>query len=126
MDGDIVSGESKIPEANKPIKRVYLEPQPIHAFPNAVEAIYDAELVVVSPGSLYTSILPSLITPKIGEDVRESKAKVVYVCNLLTQYDETTGYTASQHVKAIIDHIGENTIDSIKIGRSSCREKIMI
>lgn len=112
-DGDIVSGESKIPLANKKINRVFLEPQPIHAFPNAVDAIYKADLVVVSPGSLYTSILPSLITPEIDKAIRNSKAKVVYVCNLMTQYGETTGYTASQHVKAIIDHIGKNTIDSI-------------
>lgn len=112
-DGEIVSGESKIPQANKKIKRVFIEPQPVHAFPNAVEAIYEADLVVVSPGSLYTSILPSLITPQIDQAIRQTKAKVVYVCNLMTQYGETTGYAASQHVQAIIDHIGENTIDSI-------------
>lgn len=113
MDGEIISGESNIPHANKQIKRIFLKPQPVHAFPNAIKAIEEADLVVVSPGSLYTSILPSLITPKIDEAIRNTKAKVVYVCNLMTQYGETTGYTASQHVKAIIDHIGENTIDSI-------------
>lgn len=112
-DGERISGESKIPLANKRIKRVYLQPEPVHAFPNAVEAIYDADLVVVSPGSLYTSILPSLITPHVDEAIRDSKAKIVYVCNLMTQAGETTGYTAGDHVKAIIDHIGKDTIDSI-------------
>lgn len=114
-DGEIVSGESKIPHANKQIKRVFLKPEPVHAFPHAVEAIYEADLVVISPGSLYTSILPSLITPHIDQAVSETKAKVVYVCNLMTQAGETTDYTASHHVRAIIDHIGEHTVDAIVV-----------
>lgn len=112
-DGTVISGESKIPQANKRIKRVFLQPEPVHAFPHAVEAIYEADLVVISPGSLYTSILPSLITPHIDVAVNETKAKVVYVCNLMTQAGETTGYTASDHVRAIIDHVGEKAVDSI-------------
>src|SRR5699024_6776566 len=123
-DGDIVSGESKIPLANKKINRDFLESQLMHGFTNAVDAIYSADLVVVSPGSLYTSILPILITPGIDKAIRNSEAKVVYVCNLMTQYGETTGYTASQHVKAIIDHIGKNTIDSIIVHNKPINQSI--
>lgn len=124
VDGEIVSGESKIPQANKQIQRVFLKPEPVHAFPNAVESIYNADLVVISPGSLYTSILPSLITPHIDEAISKTKAKVVYVCNLMTQAGETTGYTASHHVKAIIDHIGENTVDSIIVHNEPINQAI--
>lgn len=112
-DGTVVSGESKIPEARKKIERVYLSPDPIKALPKALEAIKKADLVVISPGSLYTSILPNLIVPHIGDVLRGTTANVVYVCNVMTQDGETTGYTASDHVKAINDHIGTGCIDSI-------------
>src|SRR5699024_8532517 len=78
VDGEIVSGESKIPQANKQIQRVFLKPEPVHAFPNAVESIYNADLVVISPGSLYTSILPSLITPHI-EDRKSTRLNSSHV-----------------------------------------------
>src|SRR5699024_1020216 len=76
-DGQIVSGESKIPLVNKKIKRVYLRPEPVHPLPNAVRSIEEADLVVIAPGSLYTSILPSLIIPHIDEAIRQTKGKVV-------------------------------------------------
>lgn len=112
-DGSIVSGESAIPMAHKRIERVFLKPQPIKPLPNAVKAIEQADLIVISPGSLYTSIMPNLIIPQIDMAIREAKGRVVYVCNVMTQAGETTGYTASDHVKAIYDHVGEGCIDSI-------------
>ncbi|WP_010647532.1 gluconeogenesis factor YvcK family protein [Oceanobacillus massiliensis] len=112
-DGTIVSGESNIPLSNKKIKRVFLRPQPVKPLPHAVRAIEAADLVVISPGSLYTSIMPNLIIPQVKEALRDTKAKVVYVCNVMTQSGETTGFTASDHVQAICDHIGEDCLDSI-------------
>lgn len=112
-DGSIVSGESNIPRHPSPIKSVYLSPQPVKPLHHAVEALEKAHLVVISPGSLYTSILPNLIIPKVAETLKNTRGKVVYVCNVMTQVGETTNYTAADHVQAIIDHIGADIIDAI-------------
>ncbi|MFD2655431.1 gluconeogenesis factor YvcK family protein [Gracilibacillus thailandensis] len=112
-DGEIVVGESNIPKANKRIKRVFLKPNPVLPLPEAVSAIQEADLVVIAPGSLYTSTLPNLIVPQIGEALRNTKAKVVYVCNVMTQAGETNHYTASDHVQAIMDHIGTGCLQSV-------------
>ena len=123
-DGSIVSGESKIPQVNKRIKKVFLKTEPIKPLPNAVKAIENADLVVISPGSLYTSILSNLIIPHIGEAIRNTKGKVVYVCNVMTQIGETTGYTAADHVVAINEHIGSGCLDSIVLHNQSIRHAI--
>jgi uncharacterized cofD-like protein len=114
-DGTIVSGESRIPESNKEIDYVFLRPEPIKPFKQAVEAIIDADLVVIGPGSLYTSIMPNLIVPSVQEALEITRAKVVYICNLMTQAGETTNYTASDHVKAIYRHIGRGILHSIVV-----------
>lgn len=124
MDGTIVSGESKIPLAQKRIKKVFLRTQPIHPLPDAIQAIEEADLIVISPGSLYTSILSNLIIPHVGDSIRRTKGKVVYVCNVMTQAGETTGYTASDHVQAIHDHIGRGSVDSIVIHKESIKSAI--
>lgn len=123
-DGEIVSGESNIPLANKKIDRVFLRPEPVHPLPNAIEAIQNADLVVISPGSLYTSILPNMIIPHIEEAIRETKGKVVYVCNVMTQAGETTDYTASDHVQAIIDHVGNACVQSIIVHNEPIKQNI--
>ncbi|HLS60980.1 MAG TPA: YvcK family protein [Virgibacillus sp.] len=123
-DGTTVSGESKIPLVHKQIKKVFLSPQPLRPLPNALEAIERADLVVISPGSLYTSILPNLIIPGIGDALRNTDGKVVYVCNVMTQAGETTGYSAADHVQAIVDHIDGGCIDSIVIHNESIRKSI--
>ncbi|WP_449355496.1 gluconeogenesis factor YvcK family protein [Virgibacillus natechei] len=114
-DGTIVSGESNIPLSNKQIDEVFLSPQPVEPLPNAIRAIEKADLVVIAPGSLYTSILPAMITPKVDEAIRNTAGSVVYVCNVMTQDGETTGYTASEHVQAITKHIGDGCVDSIVV-----------
>lgn len=123
-DGTITSGESKIPLVHKRIKKVFLSPQPLQPLPNAVEAIESADLVVISPGSLYTSILPNLIIPGIGNALRNTNGKVIYVCNVMTQAGETTGYTAADHVQAIVDHIDSGCVDSIVIHNECIRKSI--
>lgn len=114
-DGAIVSGESNIPYAGKKIKRVFLTPEDIKPLGETLTEIKRADLIIIGPGSLYTSILPNLLVPGIGEALANSKAKKVYICNLMTQSGETLDYTASDHVKAIYDHIGNLKIDSILV-----------
>lgn len=123
-DGTHVSGESNIPKMNKQIDYVYLEPQPIKPLPDAVQAIKSADLVIISPGSLYTSIMPNLIIPEIDVALRETLGKVVYICNVMTQPGETSGFTASDHIKAIQKHIGEKCIDSIVVHNEPIKQSI--
>ncbi|WP_085505891.1 gluconeogenesis factor YvcK family protein [Thalassobacillus devorans] len=112
-DGTLVSGESNIPKYPGRIKRVFLEPDPVKPLPEAVEAIKHADLIVIAPGSLYTSTLPNIIIPEISQALRETSGKVTYVCNVMTQHGETDGYSAGDHVKAIIDHVGQGCVHSI-------------
>lgn len=122
-DGQIIAGESNIPLANKVIKRVFLQPDPVLPLPDAIYAIEQADLVVIAPGSLYTSTMPNLVVPEIGVALRKTKAKVVYVCNVMTQAGETTNYTASDHIQAIIDHIGQGCIHSVLVHNKPIEEE---
>ncbi len=101
-----VQGESRIPKAGAPIERVFLQPDDVRGYGESVQAILDADLIVVGPGSLYTSILPNLLVRDIIDALRASQALKIYVCNLATQLGETEGYNAADHVRAINDHVG--------------------
>ncbi|WP_042350720.1 gluconeogenesis factor YvcK family protein [Bacillus massiliigorillae] len=114
-DGTIISGESKIPYSGKKIKRVFLSPNNIKPLSETIGAIRQADLIVLGPGSLYTSILPNLLVPNLGKEVCAAKAKKVYVCNLMTQAGETLNYSASDHVKAIYEHLGCAFLDTILV-----------
>ncbi len=114
-DGSIVSGESKIPYSGKKIKKVFLTPKNIRPLPESIQAIRQADLIIIGPGSLYTSILPNLLVPRLGDEVCRSRAKKVYICNLMTQAGETHGYTASDHVRAIYDHLSCAFINTILV-----------
>jgi uncharacterized cofD-like protein len=114
-DGTIVSGESKIPYSGKRIKRVFLTPEEIEPLSETIREIKRADLIVIGPGSLYTSILPNLLVPKIGEEIVKAKAKKIYICNVMTQAGETLDYTASDHVQALYTHIGTSFIDTILV-----------
>lgn len=106
-DGSIVRGESVIPEVGKKIERVFLDPPHVTPLEEAIEAIQEADGVIVGPGSLYTSILPNLLVEEIQTAIREASACKIYVCNVMTQVGETDHYTAFDHVQAIHDHAGE-------------------
>ncbi|AIE61297.1 gluconeogenesis factor YvcK family protein [Bacillus methanolicus] len=114
-DGTIVSGESKIPFSGKRIKRVFLTPENIRPLPETIQAIRQADMIIIGPGSLYTSILPNLLVPELGDEVCRSKGKKVYICNLMTQAGETHDFTASDHVKAIYEHMKCSFIDTILV-----------
>ncbi|MDF2608141.1 MAG: hypothetical protein K0S34_2337 [Bacillales bacterium] len=112
-DGTIVSGESVIPKSGKKISRVYITPEDVSPINETIREIKEADIIVIGPGSLYTSILPNLLVSKINNTITESKAKVVYICNVMTQNGETLGYTAGDHLEAIYKHIPSLRIDTI-------------
>ena len=112
-DGTIIQGESLIPTIEKKIKRVYYTKEDARALDEAVEAIMEADLVLLGPGSLYTSIIPNLLLVEISEALVKTSAECVYCCNIMTQPGETTGYSASDHVLALHEHAGHAFIDKI-------------
>ncbi|WP_188541856.1 gluconeogenesis factor YvcK family protein [Paenibacillus segetis] len=113
-DGSIVTGESKIPEAQGKIKRIFLEPQEVEPLPEAVEAIRDADAILIGPGSLYTSIIPNLLVPKLAEAVLENTEAIkIFVCNVMTQPGETDDYTVSDHLQAVYEHVGHHLFDYV-------------
>jgi uncharacterized cofD-like protein len=99
-----VEGESAIPTVKLPIERVYLQPDDPPAFPPALQAILNANIIVIGPGSLYTSVMPNLLVPEITNAIRASTAPKIYICNVATQPGETDDYTLAEHVQAIEDH----------------------
>jgi uncharacterized cofD-like protein len=101
-----VAGESAIPEARLPIERVYLEPDSAPAYPPALRAILDADLIALGPGSLFTSVMPNLLVDDITGTIRASNALKVYVCNVATQPGETDGFSVGDHAEAIGRHVG--------------------
>lgn len=123
-DGTIVIGESKIPLSDKKIKRVFLTPQHIKPLPETLRAIEKADLIVLGPGSLYTSILPNLLVPGMMESIKKAKAKKIYICNMMTQQGETDNYTASDHVEALINHVGKTLIDTVLVNDEPVPEDI--
>lgn len=110
-----VEGESRIPEADGAIQRVYLQPDDPPAYPEAVQAILAADLIVAGPGSLYTSVIPNLLVPDIARAIHASRAQRVYVCNAATQPGETDGYTVQDHLSAIERHAGEGIFPTVLV-----------
>lgn len=115
MDGTTQSGESQIPKKGKMIDRVSVtcvdEGRPVQASRKVVSAIMDADMVVLGPGSLFTSILPNLMIPDIGKALIETEAKVVYISNIMTQLGETEGLNDADHIKVLHKHLGAKFID---------------
>lgn len=112
-DGTIVNGESNIPHSGQPIKRVFSTPALPKPEGAALQAIDEADVIILGPGSLYTSIIPNLLTDKIADHVRASKANKIYIANVMTQPGETSGYSLADHVQAIIDHSGVGIVDTV-------------
>src|SRR5205823_2281090 len=115
VNGSTVEGESRIPQQNAPISKVYLKPDGATLNPEATLAIMNAELIVVGPGSLYTSILPNLLVPGMAQAIRESPALKVFVCNVASQHGETDGYNVSDYLRVLHDHVGENLFDFVLV-----------
>lgn len=104
QDGSIIKGESNIPESGKKIKRLFCEPNNCKPLEDVIWAINEADLIILGPGSLYTSVIPNLLIKSIAKAVNDSKAKKIYVCNIMTQPGETDGFSVSDHIKTLISH----------------------
>ncbi len=113
-----VTGESAIPEVGGRIVRVFLQPDDVRAYPEAVRALLAADLIVIGPGSLFTSILPNLLVNGITEALRASGAYKVYVCNVATQPGETDDFTIGDHVAALESHVGQGAFDAVLANNS--------
>ncbi|MFH1454249.1 MAG: gluconeogenesis factor YvcK family protein [Armatimonadota bacterium] len=112
-DGKIVEGESNISKSTSPIKRLFLKPSSCTPLPEVLSAITEADAIILGPGSLYTSVICNLLIPGMIEGIKNSKAVKIYVCNIMTQQGETTGFKASDHLKAIYKYTGENFFDYV-------------
>ncbi|HEP1362174.1 TPA: YvcK family protein [Streptococcus pyogenes] len=118
-DGHEVAGESSIAEYQGMIDHVYVtntyNDQKPQASRKVVEAILESDMIVLGPGSLFTSILPNLVIPEIKEALRQTKAEVVYICNIMTQYGETEQFSDADHVAVLNQHLGRDLIDTVLV-----------
>ncbi|HCX03227.1 MAG TPA: YvcK family protein, partial [Clostridiales bacterium] len=115
--GEIIYGENYIPEyvrkTGDTIKKMMLIPEESQPMYETVASIREADVVVLGPGSLYTSVIPNILVKDVVRHIKESKAKVVYIANIMTQPGETDGYNVLNHLNALIEHCGQNIIDYV-------------
>ena len=124
-DGTTVEGETRITEAHKSLRRLSLKPVHCNATEEVLEAIDLAELIVMGPGSLYTSILPNLLIPDIYEHVMESEAYKIFVINAMTQPGETDNYTAQDHLEAMIRHTDPAILDACVVSTETIPNDVL-
>jgi uncharacterized cofD-like protein len=122
--GRKVHGETRITAARKPIKKLTLFPRTVRPLPKALGAIQQADLILLGPGSLYTSILPNLLIPEIVNAIAKSKAPRVYISNLMTQPGETSGYALADHLRAIERHTPRRVIDWVVANRQAVSPEV--
>ncbi|MDD5085293.1 MAG: uridine diphosphate-N-acetylglucosamine-binding protein YvcK [Candidatus Omnitrophica bacterium] len=126
-DGTIIEGEAKIdvPASRDPrlrIARLWQEPSP-YANPDAVSALLHSEIITIGPGDLFTSLISNLIISEIAEAIRRSRAKKIYITNLMTKPGETTGYTASEHIAEINKYLGGDYLDYVIVSNSKLSKR---
>jgi len=124
-DGSVVAGEEQIPKARKRINSVSLTPEQPLATPDAIKAIKEAQIIVLGPGSLYTSIIPNLLIKEITREIAESDAIKVYVCNVMTQPGETDGYSVCDHIKALVSHSSARILDYCIVNNGEVPEEVL-
>ncbi|MDP8252973.1 MAG: YvcK family protein [Candidatus Kaelpia aquatica] len=124
-NGKETVGESKIPEAKLKIRRVRLHPPQCKLTYEAMEAIENADVIILGPGSLYTSVIPNLLVPGMVEAILNSPAIKIYVANIMTQLGETDNYTASDHIKAIFEHTSSDLIQYAVLNSSFIPSEIL-
>lgn len=118
VDGRVLEGESQVGQAPARIERVWLEPEDATPLAEAIEALEEADLIVLGPGSLYTSVIPNLLIHPIAEAIRRSRALRVLVANAMTQPGETSGYSVFDHVRAVEEHAGGPVVDVVLVNRA--------
>ncbi len=125
-DGSLVKGESHIPESGKKIVELCSEPAVCKPSNEVIEAINNADLIILGPGSLYTSIIPNLLVQGVSEAIESSKAKKIYICNIMTQPGETDNYSVSDHLKAIFEHMEKSGAKGLKYGGKPFVDAVLI
>jgi uncharacterized cofD-like protein len=123
-NGKKVAGETRISRSEVPIRKIQLVPRGVRPLPSALEAIQDADLILLGPGSLYTSVIPNLLIPEIAKAIAKSRAPRVYIANLMTQPGETTNYTLSEHLAAIEAHVDRRVVDSVVANRRTVSPEV--
>ncbi|MBI4463979.1 MAG: uridine diphosphate-N-acetylglucosamine-binding protein YvcK [Acidobacteria bacterium] len=118
-DGRVIQGETRIARSRRRISRLRLVPGNCRPLPQALEAIAQADVITVGPGSLYTSLIPNLLVRGVSQAIAQSRAAKIYICNPMTQPGETTRYTASDHVRAIYEHCQVPLFDYVVVNRQS-------
>jgi len=124
-DGTVVAGETNISRSRKRIARLRLVPRRVRPLPEVLAALREADLILVGPGSLYTSILPNLLVEEVAEVIAHSKATRVYIANLMTQPGETRHYSVADHVRAIYDHTRPNLFDFAIVNRTAVAQRLL-
>jgi uncharacterized cofD-like protein len=124
-DGKIVTGETNISKSPKRIRRVRLVPRRVRPVPEVLTAIRDADLILVGPGSLYTSIIPNLLVEDMAEAVQCARATCVYIANLMTQPGETEHYSVADHVRAVYEHTRPGLFDFVVINRTRVTPRVL-
>jgi len=114
----IVHGESEITETEGKVNKVWLDPQDVLAYPPTISAILNADLILIGPGSLYTSLLPNLLVRDLSEAIQASRAESYYICNVATQHGETDGFNASDHVRVLEEHINDRIFTLVLCNRN--------
>ena len=103
----MVEGESNVPKAGGQVERVYLQPAHVRAYPEAIRALLQADLIVAGPGSFFTSVLPNLLVESIRDAITASAAMRIYICNVATQHGETDGFSVLDHLRKLHQHAGD-------------------
>lgn len=123
-DGTIIEGEHNITEASGVIKEVFYKEKPVIT-PETMKAIKEADLIVLSMGSLYTSIIPNLIVKEMIDQIDSSSAKIMYVCNIMTQPGETDGFKVSDHINTLNKYLGKKKVDTVIVNNGKITKDII-
>ena len=123
-DGTVIFGEHKITEDKRAVKKVYYKEEP-KVTKEAVTAIREADLIILSMGSLYTSIIPNLICKEMVTEIEKSKAKIMYVCNMMTQPGETENYKVSDHIKTLNQYLGNRNVDIVLANNGHIEQELI-
>ncbi len=125
-DGTVIEGESAITGAGKTVRRVFLKPARVPALQDVLEAIEEADLIVLGPGSLYTSVIPNLLVDGVVDALRRARGIKVYVCNVMTQYGETRGFRASDHVRVLLEQGGRGLFEYALVNTRRPRNQALL
>lgn len=124
IDGEIIEGEDNVTKSHKQYKKIFYKETP-HVEKEVLKAISESDLIIISMGSLYTSILPHLLCPEIIEEIKKTKSKVMYLCNAMTQPGETDNFGVSDHLKILEKYLGNNMIDVVVASNTKIDSKVL-